>query len=176
MTIKPLKLIISGPVGAGKTTFISTLSQTSTVNTDELASEDIGKATTTVAMDFGTLDLDGIPLYLFGTPGQERFDFMWEILCDGALGMIVLVAGNVPKDFPYAKKILDFVTSRIPIPFIVAVTRQDLPRVWEPEEVADYFGLDQEQVIGLVATNKDSNITALTALISLIERDLSDQT
>lgn len=169
MSIQPLKLIISGPVGAGKTTFVSSLSETPVVNTDEKTSENIGKAETTVAMDFGILTIDDIPIYLFGTPGQDRFDFMWEILCEGALGMVLLVAGDSPKDFSHARKILDFITSRIPIPFIIGVTRQDLPLVWEPEEVADYFGLPYSQVIGLNATDKPSSLSSLVALLKLIE-------
>jgi len=167
---RPLKLVVSGPVGAGKTAFIQSLSETEVVETDEVASEDIGKERTTVAMDFGTLSLDGIPLYLFGTPGQDRFDFMWEILCEGALGMILLVAGDNPKDFPHARNILEFVTSRVPVPFVVGVTRQDLPRVWEPEDVADYFGLDDDQVVGLNATSPTASVLALITLLRLINQ------
>ena len=83
----PLKIVMAGPVGAGKTTFIRSLSEIPVVDTDEIATEDIGKETTTVAMDFGMLTLDEIPIFLFGTPGQDRFDFMWEVLCEGALGL-----------------------------------------------------------------------------------------
>lgn len=168
--IQPLKLVVSGPVGAGKTSFVQSLSETEVVETDEVASEDIGKDRTTVALDFGTLTLDGIPLYLFGTPGQDRFDFMWEILCEGALGMILLVAGDRPKDLPHARNILEFVTSRVPVPFIVGVTRQDLPKVWEPEDIADYFGLDSQQVVGLNATSPTGSVLALIALLRLIHQ------
>ncbi|MEM7737430.1 MAG: ATP/GTP-binding protein [Deinococcota bacterium] len=168
--MQPLKLVVSGPVGAGKTSFVQSLSETEVVETDEVASEDIGKDRTTVALDFGTLTLDGIPLYLFGTPGQDRFDFMWEILCEGALGMILLVAGDRPKDLPHARNILEFVTSRVPVPFIVGVTRQDLPKVWEPEDIADYFGLDSQQVVGLNATSPTGSVLALIALLRLIHQ------
>jgi len=126
--VKPLKLVVSGPVGAGKTTFISSLSEIPVVETDELASEDIGKEKTTVALDFGLLTLDGVPIHLFGTPGQERFDFVWDILVEGALGLVLLVAGDSPKDFPKARHILEYLTSRHPVPFVLGVTRQDLPR------------------------------------------------
>jgi uncharacterized protein len=167
-TAAPLKLVVSGPVGAGKTSFIRSLSETEVIDTDELASENIGKERTTVALDFGTLSLDEIAIYLFGTPGQDRFDFMWEILCEGALGMILLVAGDKPKDFPHARKILEFVTSRIEVPFIVGVTRQDLPQVWQPEDVADYFDLDVSQVIGLNAKSPTSSVLSLISLLETI--------
>jgi uncharacterized protein len=169
MTQKPLKLVIAGPVGAGKTTFIQALSETEVVDTDEFASEDIGKARTTVALDFGTLELDGVPIHLFGTPGQDRFDFMWEILCEGALGLILLVAGDRPTDFPHARRILEFITTRINVPFMVGVTRQDLPRVWDPEDVADYFELPGDQVIGLNATSSTSSVLSLIRLLETIQ-------
>lgn len=167
---QPLKLVVAGPVGAGKTTYIQSLSEIPVVDTDEISTEDIGKETTTVAMDFGMLTLDSIPIFLFGTPGQDRFDFMWEVLCEGALGLVLLVSGAHPKDFGHARNILEFVTSRISIPFVVGVTRQDLPKVWEPEDVADYFELDESQVVGLNATSPTSSVYALIALLENIQK------
>jgi uncharacterized protein len=166
---KPLKIVVAGPVGAGKTSFVRGLSEIEVVSTEEAASEDIGKAMTTVAMDFGALKLDGQTIHVFGTPGQDRFDFMWEILCEGALGMILLVAGDKPQDFPQARKILEFITSRIAVPFIVGVTRQDLDRVWHPDDVADYFDLPAHQVIGLNATSSTSATLAMIRLLESIE-------
>lgn len=167
-SLKPLKLVVAGPVGAGKTSFVQSLSETEVVDTNELASEDIGKAFTTVAMDFGTLVLDSQPIYLFGTPGQDRFDFMWDVLCEGALGLVILVAGDKPSDFPHARRILEFITSRVPVPFVMGVTRQDLPRVWDPEDVADYFELPPHQVLGLNATSTTSSILALIQLLESV--------
>ncbi len=166
----PLKLVISGPVGAGKTTFVQTLSETPVLATEAEASEDIGKANTTVAFDFGTLTLAGHDVHLYGTPGQERFNFMWEVLCEGALGLVLLVAGDRPQDFTHARNILEFITSRVPVPFVIGVTRQDQPRVWDPTDVALYFDLPETQVIGLNTTRPDD---ARHLLVCLLERTLT---
>ncbi|MDW8091784.1 MAG: ATP/GTP-binding protein [Meiothermus sp.] len=164
----PLKLVVAGPVGAGKTSFIQSLSELPVVETDEWASEAVGKEKTTVALDYGLLRLDGVPIHLFGTPGQERFCFMWEVLVEGALGLVLLVAGDRPQDLPQARRILEYLTSRHPVPFVLGVTRQDLPRVWGPEEVADYFGLEARQVVGLNATSPTSATLALVRMLELV--------
>ena len=166
--MEPIKIVVSGPVGAGKSTFIRTLSETEIVDTDARASEAIGKALTTVAMDYGTLRLDGQLLYLFGTPGQERFDFMWDVLTQGALGMVLLVRGDKPEGFPQARRQLDYLLSQQPVPYVVGVTRQDRPPVWGPEEVALYMGQPPERVVGLNATDPGSAVTPLLRLLELM--------
>lgn len=168
--LPPLKIVISGPVSAGKTTFISTLSETPVLSTDEISSEGLGKVKTTVALDFGSVLFDQQPVHLFGTPGQERFNFMWDVLCQGSTGLIVLVAGNRPKDFPRARHILDFIASRVPIPFILGVTFQDAPRAWGPEEVAEFFQVDLQQTLGLDARRKTDCQKALFHLFQCLQQ------
>lgn len=88
------KILFVGPVGAGKTTAISVLSDTGCICTDQSASDmaKLKKTNTTVAMDYGIMNLDeGERIHLYGAPGQERFDFMWEILQKGALGLVILI-------------------------------------------------------------------------------------
>lgn len=88
------KIVFSGPVGAGKTTAIATLSDTPPVSTNESASDMTKKrkSETTVAMDYGTLSLEGKDkIHLYGTPGQERFNFMWDILTTNGLGLVLLL-------------------------------------------------------------------------------------
>lgn len=88
------KLIIAGPVGAGKTEAIRMLSDKGVVTTEEVASDEVSqmKRTTTVAMDYGIMKLDsGEQVRLYGTPGQRRFDFMWDILSENSLGLILLL-------------------------------------------------------------------------------------
>lgn len=164
-----IKLVVSGPVGAGKTTFINALADGETVETDEMVSDGLHKPRTTVAMDFATLTLEDWQIHLFGTPGQDRFDFMWEVLCEGAFGLVLLVDGARPADFPAARGILEFVTSRIPVPFVVGVTHQDLPRVWEPQDVGDYFELSEHLTLGLDARDPVAGLGVLEHLLTQLD-------
>ena len=94
------KIIFGGPVGAGKTTAIAAISDIPVVNTDARPTDDTAqlKASTTVAMDYGTLNLgDESKVHLYGTPGQERFSFMWDILSKGGIGFVLLL-DNTRKD------------------------------------------------------------------------------
>ncbi len=93
------KLVFSGPVGAGKTTAIQTLSDIEVVCTEANASDNVKslKPTTTVAMDYGLMKLpNGDRVRLYGTPGQKRFDFMWEILTENALGLVLMLDASAP--------------------------------------------------------------------------------
>jgi signal recognition particle receptor subunit beta len=98
--MKDRKIIFTGPVGAGKSTAIATLSDIAPVRTD-VRSQDSSlrsKPTTTIAMDYGVIDLgDGERVHLYGTPGQQRFNFMWEVLAEGAMGLIVLINNTRPN-------------------------------------------------------------------------------
>lgn len=88
------KIIFTGPVGAGKTTAIGVLSDIETVRTESTATDMTRerKPETTVAMDYGRVNLpDGTSIHLYGTPGQERFDFMWDILTEGGIGLVLLL-------------------------------------------------------------------------------------
>jgi uncharacterized protein len=94
------KIIFTGPVGAGKTTAIASVSDSASVSTDARASDMTRsmKSTTTVAMDYGLMKLaGGEKVHLYGTPGQERFDFMWSILTQGGLGLVLLLDDSRPN-------------------------------------------------------------------------------
>jgi signal recognition particle receptor subunit beta len=123
------KIVIAGPVGAGKTTAVRALSDIEPIKTDALASDMTAqrKRTTTVAMDYGRLDLGGGEhVHIYGTPGQERFDFMWEILCEGCIGLVLLVNNSRPaplNDLSFFLK--SFVKIIQQTRFVVGVTHMD---------------------------------------------------
>ena len=98
--MQTVKMVVTGPFNAGKTQFIRSVSEIEVVATERKVSsqtERTVKDATTVAMDFGRITVDeDLVLYLFGTPGQKRFDFMWEILSEGMLGFIVIVDSSRP--------------------------------------------------------------------------------
>lgn len=104
------KIIFTGPVGAGKTTAINSISDSPTIKTDAAASDmtKSRKSHTTVAMDYGVMNLaSGEKIHLYGTPGQERFDFMWDILTVGGIGLILLLDNTRVDPFQDMRFFLD---------------------------------------------------------------------
>ena len=110
------KIVFAGPVGAGKTTAIQTLSDIEIVRTEAMASDDVKrlKNTTTIAMDYGLMKLPcGDQVRLYGTPGQKRFDFMWDILTEDALGLVLMLRASAPDPMAdlraYVHEFRDFI-------------------------------------------------------------------
>jgi hypothetical protein len=178
--IKKIKVVIAGPFAAGKTQFINTVSEIKTVKTErrtQQSSEKSVKDYTTVAMDFGKVRIDDEhELYLFGTPGQFRFDFMWEILGEGALGIVILVDSTDPTTFHEARKIINFFQSRFPVPIVVGANKQDMPNAWSPEDVRIALDIDEEEgipVIPVSAIDKESVKNALLTLFEIIRTNLT---
>jgi signal recognition particle receptor subunit beta len=125
---KPLKIVVTGPFSAGKTTLIRTISEVAIVGTERDVTDETKsvKASTTVAMDFGRLTFDGgTCLFLFGTPGQRRFEVMWEILSEGMIGFIVLVNAGDGRSVEEAAHILDTFREYADVPYVVGVTHLD---------------------------------------------------
>ncbi len=171
-----VKMVVTGPFNAGKTEFIQTVSEIDVVSTERKISspQERIKETTTVAMDFGRITVDdNLVLYLFGTPGQKRFDFMWEILSEGMLGFIVMVDSTRPETFREARSILEAFRAFSPTPYVVAASKQDLPDAWELEDMRVALRLeDGVKIIRCVSTEKDSVKTILIELLESILQEL----
>jgi hypothetical protein len=118
-------------------------------------------------MDFGRITVDDdLVLYLFGTPGQRRFDFMWEILSEGMLGFIVMVDSSRPETFREARSILETFHAYAPTPYVVAANKQDMKDAWEIEDMRHVLRLDSSvKLLSCVAHDRSSVKAILLELL-----------
>jgi uncharacterized protein len=169
-----MRLVVTGTVGAGKTTFIRTVSEISVVDTDRIATDHTAllKKNTTVAFDFGKVTFGSeMTLHLYGTPGQSRFDFMWDMLIRKAHAYILLVPAHRPEEFRQARQILGFMNQRVTVPLLIGVTHTDCEAAWSLEDVAlSIWGADELPPI--VAVNANDKASVTKALIALVEHYL----
>ena len=173
-----VKIVVTGPFAAGKTTLIRTISEITVLSTEKDISDETRsrKSETTVAMDFGRITIDrDLVLYLFGTPGQDRFDFMWEILGEGMLGYIVVVDAARPDSLDEAAGILAAFRKMARVPFVVAMNRADGLAPEDEQRVRDTLDLDAEvPVVPCDATDRESVKSVLLALLYAVAETLDD--
>ncbi|MDQ3951664.1 MAG: ATP/GTP-binding protein [Actinomycetota bacterium] len=147
---RPLKIVVTGPFAAGKTSLIQAISEVTVLGTERAISDDTDarKDTTTVAMDFGRVSLsNGLALFLFGTPGQRRFEVMWEVLSEGMIGFVLLVNGSDERSAADAARQLETFQAYADVPFVVGVTHLDAADGDEAaalERIRARLGLDEE--------------------------------
>lgn len=168
-----LKIVVTGSFAAGKTQFIRSISDGEVVNTDfstTTAEERDLKSETTVALDFGTIKITPtLTLYLFGTPGQARFDYMWEELAIGCIGYVVLVDSCRPAYFKETRHLMQRFAEITPAPFVVAANKQDDPAAMPPLYVRRRLDVPVEiPVLPCVGTDRASVKAVLIALLKHI--------
>lgn len=167
--MQTVKIVVTGPFNAGKTEFIQTVSEIDVVSTERKISAEAEKvkSTTTVAMDFGRITVgDDLVLYLFGTPGQRRFDFMWEILSEGMLGFVVMIDSTRPETFREGRSILETFKAYAPTPYVVSANKQDLPDAWDLEDMRIALRLEKHvKLLPCVANDKETVKNVLLELL-----------
>jgi hypothetical protein len=166
------KIVVTGPFNSGKTQFVITGSDIPAVETEKhITTEDRGiKAETTVAMDFGRVEIDNATVHLFGTPGQTRFSFMWEILAKEMNGFIVLVDSTDTPSFPEAAELIQQFSGFVDVPYIIVSNKVDLDGSASIEEVREGTRARSDvPVLECVSTNRESVLAVVRTILHLIQ-------
>jgi signal recognition particle receptor subunit beta len=173
--MKTLRLVVAGTPGAGKSTFVRTISDIEVVDTDRSATDETAvlKPKTTVAFDYGRFVFGSVlEVQIYGTPGQSRFNFMWDFLIQRAHSYILLVAAHRPNDFHYARQILLFMNQRVQIPMLVGITHTDCPGACTTDEIMMRLGFMNDKnrppVIKVNANERSSVVEAVMASMALL--------
>jgi signal recognition particle receptor subunit beta len=168
-----IKFVITGPFAAGKTTLVNTMSEIPVIGTETVVSDNTRaiKCNTTVSMDFGKLTLIDedliVELSLFGTPGQQRFNFMWDVLAEGMDGYVVLADLARPDSFEETAAIIDHFRGLSAAPFVIGANK-GTGEDGELDGLADRLGAAEAPVIACDATDQGSAREMLLALLEAV--------
>ncbi|RUM27674.1 MAG: GTP-binding protein [Aquifex sp.] len=174
---KTLKILVAGHVGAGKTTFVTTVSQIPVLKTEAKLSRQEEKPvspTTTVAFDFGKIN-DEQKLAIFGIPGQRRFSFMWKTLIKGTLGYIFMFDSTNPALWKDTMEQFEMFMDINPVPFVFVANKQDLPNALKPENIRQSLRIPEEvPVVPCIALDRTSTRETLAVLLQLMKKFCGD--
>lgn len=177
MILQQYKIVFGGTMGAGKSAAIKALSDTQVVSTEAVNTDTQAhqKSLTTVGIDYGEISLeDGTKIGLYGTPGQDRFDFMWSIVCKGAIGIVVLIDHSSPnriKDLEFYIKAFEDLGTNV----VVGITHLDLEHDQKLKIYRDWMQVNQKQLplFAVDARQKDDVLLMIEALIAKLEMQSS---
>jgi small GTP-binding protein len=178
---KSYKILVAGHFGAGKTTFVRTLSQIPILETEKkttLEEEKSKKSSTTVAMDFGEyITEEGMKIHVFGIPGQERFSFMWPILARNTVGFIYMLDSTDSSRWQEVFQQINLFRKISPdAPFIFVANKQDLPNAMSVEEIRKKLKLPENiKIVPCVATDKEKVLSCLEELLKLVKEKFQNQ-
>lgn len=173
MILQKYKIVFGGKMGAGKTEAIQSISETTVLSTEALNTDQNAhsKALTTVGIDYGEIQIeDGITVGLYGTPGQERFDFMWPVICEGAIGAIVLIdhsSRTVLEDLAYYVDIFSqFITN-----LVIGITHVDEDSQQLLKKYRNWFAMKNMSlpIFAVDARQKDDVLLLVEVLIARAE-------
>lgn len=165
------KVVVTGPFNVGKTEFIRTISDIPILTTEKRITDHLAatKEETTVAMDYGQVRIGEDLFHLYGTPGQPRFDFMWDILSKEMHAFILLVDSSDVGGLMEARQLIRVFSHKGSVPYLIAANKQDKENVLPVEEIARRLGVDGKiRVVPCVATNRESVYNVLKELQALL--------
>lgn len=167
-----MRLIVTGTAGVGKTSLVRSVSDINVIDSGYQATlqKPLINEKTTIAIDYGRVNFrPNMALHLYGTPGQVRYDFIWDLLICRAHACIVLVAANRPGDFRHISRLLAFINARVKIPIVIGITHTDSPSAWSTEDVMIALGYANPQkrpmTVEVNPTQKASVVPVLKAVV-----------
>lgn len=168
--MKTMRLVVAGTPGCGKTTFVKTISEVEVIDTERKATDETAqlKRKTTVAFDYGRFTFGStLEVQIYGTPGQARFNFMWDFLIKNAHIYILLVAAHRPSDLHYARQIISFMNQRVQIPMLVGLTHTDCPGTSSTEEIMMRLGyMNERSRPPVIKVNPNERASVIEALMN----------